>query len=333
MGDIDTYTKEYVSQPEVYADVFNYLLFQGEQIILPSSLTEQDITEISIPYGTENDKELTIPVQKLRDILKLCTIKSTDDTIYMLLGIENQANIHYAMPVRSMLYDALNYAGQTSKLSAFNRKDKNPKGPAEFLSGLQKHDKIKPVVTAVVYWGSKKWDAPRQLHDMLTLNKYSRGFVPNYKLNLIVPNEICDFDKFRSDLKYSLPFLKYAEDNKSMNELMSKEPGYQSLNRLTSQLLSTVTGITIPQNSIKEEGVDMCKAWQDHYNEGMSLGITQGIIEDIRDSINEILGRFGGISDEIISLISSQDNLDTLKKWRTTAIYATSLEDFLRKIA
>lgn len=45
--------------------------------------------------------------QKFRDVLKMWTIMTSEDAFYMLLGIENQASIHYAMHVRSMLYDAL----------------------------------------------------------------------------------------------------------------------------------------------------------------------------------------------------------------------------------
>lgn len=31
-----------------------------------------------------------------------------------ILAVENQERIHYAMPVRTMIYDGLSYAGQIS---------------------------------------------------------------------------------------------------------------------------------------------------------------------------------------------------------------------------
>lgn len=37
---------------------------------------------------------------------------------------------------------------------------------AEFLSEFHKDDKLTPVITITVYWGSGKWDAPRSLHEM-----------------------------------------------------------------------------------------------------------------------------------------------------------------------
>ena len=39
-------------------------------------------------------------------------MKSTLGTKLVLLTCENQDAIHYAMPVRSMLYDALDYTDQ-----------------------------------------------------------------------------------------------------------------------------------------------------------------------------------------------------------------------------
>ena len=43
---------------------------------------------------------------------------------YLLLGIENQTEIHYAMPVRNMIYDALQYGNQVAAIAAQNVKEK-----------------------------------------------------------------------------------------------------------------------------------------------------------------------------------------------------------------
>ena len=34
------------------------------------------------------------------------------EAVYIILGAENQTDVHYAMPVKSALYDIINYAGQ-----------------------------------------------------------------------------------------------------------------------------------------------------------------------------------------------------------------------------
>lgn len=47
----------------------------------------------------------------------------TDGRIeYVLYGIENQAEIHYAMAVKNNLYDALDYAGQVEETARSHRR-------------------------------------------------------------------------------------------------------------------------------------------------------------------------------------------------------------------
>ena len=53
-------------------------------------------------------------VQKYLDPLKTATIMEDGEATYKLLGIENQTEVHYAMPVRNMLYDAMQYNQQVT---------------------------------------------------------------------------------------------------------------------------------------------------------------------------------------------------------------------------
>lgn len=45
-------------------------------------------------------------IQKYRDVFKRLAAMEDDNAAYLLIGIENQTYIHYAMPVKDMLYDA-----------------------------------------------------------------------------------------------------------------------------------------------------------------------------------------------------------------------------------
>ena len=56
MGYADTVTKEYMRNNAVFADAFNYLIYDGAQVITPEQLHELDTTEIAIPFSTENVK-------------------------------------------------------------------------------------------------------------------------------------------------------------------------------------------------------------------------------------------------------------------------------------
>ncbi len=108
----DTITKNYVKDTSVFADIFNYYIYGGEQMILPERLTERDTTKIALPYGADG---AVVPVQKFRDVQKLYAAMTDGNTEYVLYGAENQAEIHYAMPVKNNLYDALEYAGQVEE--------------------------------------------------------------------------------------------------------------------------------------------------------------------------------------------------------------------------
>ena len=101
MRQADTLTKEYLSNNEIFADVFNYLIYDGQQRILPENLIERDTSEITLPLGKRGE---LATIQKFRDILKGCIAKEYKNTLYVLFGVENQSHIHYAMPVKNMLF-------------------------------------------------------------------------------------------------------------------------------------------------------------------------------------------------------------------------------------
>mgnify|MGYP000041981691 FL=1 len=105
----DTVTKQYMSKGEIFADAFNYLIYSGRQVIRPDQLSEMDTTQIAIPFAPqEQGKPET--TQKYRDVLKTLSVKKDKTCTYLVLGIENQSRVHYAMPIRNMLYDVLDNA-------------------------------------------------------------------------------------------------------------------------------------------------------------------------------------------------------------------------------
>lgn len=114
MGKKDTITKNYMKENRVFADAFNYLLYNGQQMIQPEKLREIDTTEMAILQGGDQKHQDSETVQKYRDILKKTVVKEDGEAVYLLLGVENQTDIHYAMPVRNMIYDALQYGKQVS---------------------------------------------------------------------------------------------------------------------------------------------------------------------------------------------------------------------------
>ena len=119
MGVKDIATIKYMRQNTIFADVFNYFIHNGEQVICPECLQELDTRELDIPYGGEKGHKQ--PVQRSRDLIKAVTAMTDNNNAYLLLAIENQSNIHYAMPVRNLVYDALQYAKQVEKAIASHK--------------------------------------------------------------------------------------------------------------------------------------------------------------------------------------------------------------------
>ena len=172
-----------MSNNKIFADAFNYFIYDGEQVIKPENLNPLDTTLIEVPYGIGRENS---PVQKFRNELKNLIIKEDNKAIYAVLGIENQSEIHYAMPVKNMLYDALEYANQVKKTSQAHKKikDKNSSN-AKYLSGFYKTDSLVPVVTLVIYFGADNRDAPKCIFDMFSENTDNKilTFAENYKIN------------------------------------------------------------------------------------------------------------------------------------------------------
>lgn len=282
MGKIDACTKEYMSNPRIFADAFNYYFFHGKQVVKPEELTIQDVTELSLTYGEEQEG-IIVPTQKFRDVLKMWTVMTSEDATYMLLGIENQANVHYAMPVRNMLYDALNYSAQVEEVSKQHRKRKDVRGD-EFLSGFKKTDKVKPVFTLVIYWGTKEWDAPRSLFEMLDIKEeiadIIREYVNDYKLHIIVPNEIENFEQFSTELGYCFRYIQSSTEAGRLNRLIEDYADiYSNLDKISGYLLETVTDTKISKSAQKEESVNMCKAIEEMIEEAEARGIAKANME------------------------------------------------------
>lgn len=269
MGKKDVLSKDYMSDNRKFADVFNYYLYDGEQVIKPQDLKEKDITEMVFPY---KDKHFVYPVEKYRDILKQCVIKADSEYTYFLLGIENQSDIHYAMPVKSMVYDALNYASQVNMIAKEHRICKDKMGSDEFLSGFTKEDKLIPIITLVIYWGADVWNTPKSLYEMFwkTDLKILR-FVNDYKINLIAPWQIKDFSRFHTEVGKVLEYINASKDLEKMKEVLEKNREYYLHMDIDSARMIELFGQTKLElkESEEEEEVNMCKAIDDMIQEAV----------------------------------------------------------------
>ena len=73
-----------------------------------------------------------------------------------------------------------------------------------------------------MYWNLGSWDGARSLHEMLSVkDKALLRYVPDYKLNLVVPGEIKDFEKFHSELGPLLEFISYADNGDKLEAALA----------------------------------------------------------------------------------------------------------------
>lgn len=320
MGAKDTKAKQFLSNNERFADLFNYYLFDGKQVIKSKDLEERDTTEVLSLYGT-NRREMQ--KQKWRDLLKYAIIKATETAVFVLFGVENQSDIHYAMPVKNIIYDGMNYGAQVSKAAVRHRQDRDYSSNAEFLSGFAKEDKLIPIITLTVYWGADEWDAPRSLHEMFAVSDENiLKYVEDYHLHLIIPGEITDFYKFRTSLREVLEIIKVSDDRKAMQKIIENNPRFKTIEREAVSAINVFTGVKIPVKK-KEGKMDMCKAWEDQRLYGKAEGKAEVIVE--------LLEGIGELPSSLRKLITKQTDLEVLRRWVKIAAKAESIEEFEQK--
>ncbi len=229
--DKDTLTKKYMERPDVFADAFNFLIYDGRQVIRPEELRDMDTTAIALPFGLDGAQAT---VQRIRDVLKQWVVKRDDKAAYLLLGVENQSDIHYAMPVRNMLYDALQYTAQVDTTAKAHKKAGGQERPSagEYLSGFYRSDQLIPVITLVIYFGAKRWDGPKSLKEMLTVRDEAiLKYAADYSINLVSPEALTkeEAEKLCSDLKEVMLFVKYSEDKDKLQEIVEQDEKFKEI--------------------------------------------------------------------------------------------------------
>ena len=273
MGTKDSKAKEYLSDNMRFSEICNYVLFDGEKVIKPEDLKECDTTEVLSVFGIDKKQ---IVKQKWRDLLKSVSVKHTGQMYVILIGAEAQTDIHYAMPVKTMIYDALNYGEQVNEAKKRHRKNRDYRSSDEFLSGFTLDDKLTPVITITLYLGTTQWDGPRSLAEMMPkMDERILPFINDYRINLLNPLEITDFSKFETGLRPLFELLKNASDEEKLNELITKDETFTKVDVETVAAINLFVGTDIKYDE-KEEVVNMCKAWDDHKKRGIQEGMKQG---------------------------------------------------------
>lgn len=127
MGKEDITLKNYLSDKAIFADLVNGSIFDGMQIVKPENLTQ---------LNGEADLYLTDKEGKIKTVMRYRDVVMQTD--FAIIAEENQMNVHYAMPVRNMLYDALSYTEQVEQIRKGHERKGEKLTGAEFLSGMKR---------------------------------------------------------------------------------------------------------------------------------------------------------------------------------------------------
>lgn len=208
--------------------------------------------------------------------------------------------------MRLIGYDGASYRGQLTK---------------------RERDKPKyPVITIVLYFGTKHWNQPRSLHECMRIPKRLKPFVNDYKLNLVEVAFLDEqLDHFHSDFRIiaeyfinkrkNIDYVPSAQEIRHVDAFLKLMQALEGDDRY-EEVLHTL------QNEGKKEGVKMSEVLDKIESRGIIIGEKRGISIGEKRGIS--IGEKRGISigsqkmanalNTLNSILLEQDRIDDLKR-------------------
>lgn len=283
--------ERYLNDCERYADIINGTMFRGRQVVAAGDLEDRNSKTTGKEENPDGTKYQRLRNRTLyRDLVKrvACGVN------FAVVGIENQSEVNYLMPLRVMRYDAAEYGRQAAEVARKVRKRKGI-SRAEFLSGFEKEGRLRPCITLVLFYG-EKWDGSRELHELLDFSDIPeelRKYVANYPVNIINVREFENTDVFRTDVRLVFDFIKNSGDRKKLKELVENNEEYSRMDEDAYDvvaLYAKAEGLLGRKKYITEGGkVNMCKALEDWSREERTLGRAEGHAEGRKEERADIL--------------------------------------------
>ncbi len=254
MAEKDILEKVLADYNDVFADIVNVLLFDGEQVVNPDDLeTVKDRSQYKAD-GRVHEQE--------RDVAK--RLKDSNATI-ALFGFEHQTAAERYMPIRQIGYDGQSYRAQLLKKGS-------------------DHIHLHPVITMVLYFGTERWPYSQHLTDHLVIPERFRAYVSDYEMknlfeiSYLTPEQV---SMFKSDFRYVADYFV----QKRMTH--DYHPGPDIVRHVdeTLKLMSVLTGDRrfeeVVSDLPNEKGVNMCEILDRVENRGIEKGLIKGKQEGI----------------------------------------------------
>ena len=304
MGEKDIAEKTLETFNDVFSDIVNVLLFNGEKVIEEKAL--KDATTHSV-YKV--DKKLR---EQIRDTAKYW---EHNQIHVAFIGFENQTEQESDLPLRIIGYDGASYRNQLyyeKTKEGERRKNINPRYP---------------VITIVLYFGIQHWNKSLSLYECLDIPEKLKKFTNDYKVNLFEIAYISDeqLAMFQSDFRIVAEY--FMQLRKGNNYTPTKKDMIHVQEVL--QLMSIFSGDKRYEevyNNAEDKGEikNMCDLLDRIENKGIEKGMQKGIEKGIEKGI--VIGLERGKLNMLYSLV--QDNTIPLS---VAAKHANMLEEDFEK--
>lgn len=252
MAEKDISERNLEAYNDVFADIVNVLIFDGQRIVDENELETAEPRSSYKADGNLHEME--------RDVSKYWQKKSI---CIAFVGLENQTNPHPHMPVRVIGYDGAAYRAQLRNMDS-----------------EEKNKGIYPVVTLVLYFGQTHWNKPRTLYECLDVPEELKPYVNNYEINLFEISYLTDeqVNKFQSDFRIVADYFVQSRKDKDYVPV----PGTIKHVHEVLQLMEALTGDTRfeeAQIGLKGGEETMAEAMLDRFEEkAMKKALYQSIL-------------------------------------------------------
>ena len=251
MGQKDLSEKILVAYDDVFADIVNVLMFNGQEKIRPEELEDRGVKAFYKENGMLHEME--------RDVVKRWR---KGEVRFACIGIENQTTADPDMTLRVIGYDGAAYRAQ--------------------LSEEKKRQERYPVVTIVLYFGyDKKWDKPLHLLEKLTIPEGFDPYVSDYKVNLFQVAWLTDeqVEMFQSDFKVVADYFVQKRKNNDYMPTKVEIKHVEAVLQLLSIMEHDYRFMEAIHRDDGKENRNMCDVLDVVENRGRKEGRTEGRTE------------------------------------------------------
>lgn len=273
MGQKDMAEKLLADYNDVFADIVNVLLFNGEQLI-----TEDELEDTNIQSHYKADTK-TLHEQE-RDIAKILKHKGL---CISFLGLEHQTTVDENMPLRCISYDGAAYRSQL----------------------LAENKSRYPVITLVLYFGLTHWNKGHSISDLLKVSDEWQPYFNDYSANIfeiafLSPQQV---QMFQSDFRI---VADYFVQKRTTNDY---KPSTETIRHVDAvlKLLKILTNddrfySAIPNIANERRLTNMCNVLDRIEQKGILQGKIEGRLEGKIDVLVHTLHKTPEEASSILNL-------------------------------